>query len=73
MPGFDLFQHLGRYAKGGVDLTVLRFGDCGFADLEDSSVLIFGQNNRDDLMSAELLANGPTMRCELRPARTGAR
>ena len=59
MPGFDGFQNVGRNPKGGVDLAVLRFGSGGFTDFQDSAVFIFGQNDRDDLVCAELLANGP--------------
>ena len=59
MPSFDGLQNVDRNPKRGVDLAVLGFGNGGFADFQDSTVFIFGQNNRDDLVRAELLANGP--------------
>ena len=59
MPSLDGLQNIGRNPKSGVDLAVLRFGSGGFTDFQDSAVFIFGQNDRDDLVCAELLANGP--------------
>ena len=73
MPSFEGSQNVGGNPKRGVDLAVLGFGSGGFADFQDSAVFIFRQNDSDDLVRAELLANGPTRRCELQPARTGAR
>ena len=59
VPGFDGFHDVGRNAKRGVDLAVLGLGSGGFADFQYSAVFIFGQNDGDDLMRAEFLANGP--------------
>lgn len=59
MPGFDGVQDIGRNPKGGVDLAVLGLGRRGFADCQKSAVFIFGQNDSDDLVCGELLANGP--------------
>ena len=59
VPGFGGFHDVGRNAKRGVDLAVLGLGSGGFADFQYSAVFIFGQNDGDDLMRAEFLANGP--------------
>ena len=58
MPGLDRRDDLGRDAQGCVDFLVLRLGGCGLANLEHATV---GgrQYDRDDLMRAELLAEGP--------------
>ena len=52
-------DNLGGDPKGGVDFAVLGFGSGGFSDFQDPAVLILRENNRDDLVRAELLAKSP--------------
>src|SRR5215468_1693609 len=59
MPGFDGLYDMGRNAERGVDLAVLGFGSGGFPDFQYSAVRILGENDGDDLMRTQLLANGP--------------
>src|SRR5438034_11793050 len=72
VPGFDRRHHLVGYAKGRVDFAVQWLGCCGLPDFQHAAIRN-GKNNGHDLMSTELLANGPTMRCEYRLVRTDAR
>src|SRR5205814_2133621 len=40
------------------NLAVLRFRASGFADGQYAAMMIFGQDDGDDLMGSELIANG---------------
>ena len=62
MPGLDGPNHLSRNAERGIDVAVLGFRDGRLTDFQYESVLIMRQNDRDDLMGAELIANGAPRR-----------
>lgn len=40
-------------------MAVLGFRGSGFADGQYAAMMIFGQDDGDDLMGSELIANGP--------------
>lgn len=58
VPGLDRFHELEGNARGGVDLAVHWLGYGPLPDFQHAAIS-GGQNNGPDLVSAELLANGP--------------
>ena len=58
MPRFDGSDDLSGNAECGVDVAVLSFRYGRLTDFQYPAVVIFRQHNGDDLMRAELIANG---------------